>query len=129
MQTTFERPFKPIELMPSMIEGFDLRALSEQLMTEEPFTEHGRNALTLVHRHALTIVLTVARAGKTVREHSSSGPTTVIGVMGSCTLSTEDNQTKIQLSDGTIAAFAPDVVHYVEAHSDSAFLIVIGAQA
>jgi len=53
----------------------------------------------------------------------------VIGVMGSCTLSTEDNQTKIQLSDGTIAAFAPDVVHYVEAHSDSAFLIVIGAQA
>lgn len=63
-----------------------------------------------------------------VREHRSSGPTTVIGVTGSCTLSTEDGQTKIRLGDGTIAAFALDVVHDVEAHSDSAFLIVIGAQ-
>lgn len=66
-----------------MVEGFDRRALSEPLMTDDPFTEHGRNALTLVRSHALTIVLTVAKAGKTVREHSSSGPATVIGVTDS----------------------------------------------
>lgn len=56
MQTTVERPVKPIGLTSSVIEGFDLQALSEQLMTEDPFTEPGRNALTLVRSHALTIV-------------------------------------------------------------------------
>jgi quercetin dioxygenase-like cupin family protein len=129
MHTAFERPFRPTELPPTTLEGFDLRALADQLILEEPFTQHSRNALTLVRSNALTIVLTVVKAGTTVREHSSSGPTSVIGITGSCTLVAEEAQTEVHLTAGTIAAFAEDVVHHVEAHSDSAFLIVIGTKS
>lgn len=128
MHITFERPFKPIEIAPGTVDAFDLRALANQLMTESPFTEHGRNALTLTRNDKHTTVLTVAKAGKIVQEHSSPGPTTIVMISGSVTLMTNGEAQKIPLSAGTAASFAPDVTHRIEAHSDSAFLIVIGGK-
>lgn len=128
MHTTFERPFKPIEITPGTIDAFDLRALADQLMTESPFTEHGRNALTLTRGDNHTTVLTVAKAGKIVQDHSAPGPTTIVMLSGSITLMTNGDAQKIPLAAGTAASFAPDVTHRIEAHTDSAFLIVIGGK-
>ena len=128
MYTTFTRPFKPVELAPTTVEAFHVQELASQLMTEKPFTEHGRNALTLVRSERLTMVLTVAKEGKTIPEHHPPGPTTIVVLSGSVTLMAAEQEQSIRLDSGTSAAFAPDVVHSVEAHEDSVFLILIGGK-
>lgn len=128
MHSTLERPFKPIEFTPGTIAAFDLPTLASQLMMEKPFTEHGRNAVTLTRDDRHTTVLTVAKQGKTVPEHRAPGPTTLVLLSGSITLMSNGSADKLLLTDGMAAAFAPDVEHRIEAHTDSAFLIVIGAK-
>lgn len=128
MRATFVRPFKPAELTASTVEAFDLHAMARQLIEEEPFEEHGRNALTLARGEDLTMVLTVAKAGKTIPEHQSPGPTTVVVLFGSIIFSVEANGTKIPLGNGSATAFAPRLAHTVEAEKDSAFLIIIGGK-
>jgi quercetin dioxygenase-like cupin family protein len=126
MHSTFERPFKPVEFTPGMIECFDFQALADQLRTEEPYIEHGRSGLTLTRDHHHTMVLTVAKAGKIAHEYNPLGPITIVMLSGSVTLMTNETAQKIPLMGGMAAAFAPDVTHRIEAHTDSVLLIMIG---
>jgi quercetin dioxygenase-like cupin family protein len=128
MHSTFERPFKPIEFTAGTIDAFNLQALANQLMKEKPFTEHGRNALTLTRHDDHTTVLTVAKAGKSCQEHSPGGTTTIVMLSGSATLMTNGDNQKIPLTNGMAAAFASDVTHRIEALTDSTFLTMIGGK-
>jgi quercetin dioxygenase-like cupin family protein len=128
MRATFVRPFKPVELTTATVEAFDLHAMARQLMEEEPFEEHGRNAVTLIRGERLTMVLTVAKEGKVIQEHHAPGPTTVVVLLGSIILSTDGNGEKIPVGNGSAVAFSSDVSHTVEAEKDSAFLIIIGGK-
>lgn len=128
MHATFERPFNPAEFTPGTIEVFNLQAMAKQLMTEKPFIEHGRSGLTLTRDDNHTMVLTVAKGGKTVQEHHPAGPTTIVMLSGSMTLMTNKNDQNVSLMSGMAAAFAPDVAHQIIAHTDSAFLIMIGGK-
>ena len=127
MQTAFERPYKPVELTASTLEAFDVRALAQQLMTEDPFTEHGRNGLTLALGDHLTMVLTVAKTGKMALENQPPGPAILVVLWGALSLAPQDGS-PLHLGDGQFAAFAPDVVPMVEIHADCAFLTIIGGK-
>jgi hypothetical protein len=129
MQSTFERPFKPVELSPETIEAFDLQALTHQLRLEKPFVEHGRNGLTLARDDQLTMVLTVAKEGKILLEPRPPGPVAMVVLSGSVTLTTEERSAQqISLDAGMSAAFSPDIIDHVEVHTESAFLILIGGR-
>lgn len=128
MQTTITRPSQPLDLTATSLAGFDLAALAEQLMQEKPFLEHGRNALTLVRSTDLSVVLTVAKANKTVQEHRSAGPTTLLMLSGSLTFSTTSHDYQEVVTRNMAIAFAFDVEHFVEVHEDSVFLLVIGGR-
>jgi quercetin dioxygenase-like cupin family protein len=128
MHSTFKRPFKPVEFTPGTIECFDLPALADQLRMEEPYIEHGRSGLTLTRDDNHTMVLTVAKAGKIAHEYNPLGPTTIVMLSGSMTLMTDESTEKVLLRSGMAAAFAPNVTHRIEAHADSAFLIMIGGK-
>jgi hypothetical protein len=128
MQTAFERPYKPLELTASTLDAFDVRSLAQQLTTEGPFIQHGRNGLTLAQGDPLTIVLTVAKAGKLALENDPPGPAILSVLWGSLSLAPQDGQTSERLGDGQFAAFAADAVHMVEIHSDCAFLTIIGGK-
>lgn len=128
MQTAFERPYKPVELTASTLEAFDVRALAQQLMTEDPFTEHGRNGLTLALGDHLTMVLTVAKTGKMALENNPPGPASLVVLWGALSLTPQDGQAPVRLGDGQFAAFAPEVVPTVEVHEDCAFLTIIGGK-
>jgi hypothetical protein len=128
MHTTFERPFKPVELTTATIEAFDLQSLARQLKLEKPFMEHGRNGLTLARDDQLTMVLTVAKEGKMLLEPRPPGPVAIVMLSGSITLATAGSEPQISLDTGTSAAFAPDMVDHVEVHTESAFLIMIGGK-
>jgi quercetin dioxygenase-like cupin family protein len=128
MHSTFERPFKPVELTSGVIEAFDLQALAGQLREEESFTEHGRNDLTLTRDDHHTMALTVAKAGKVAHEHSPLGPTTIVVLTGSMKLMTNADTQQTSLTSGMAAAFAPGVTHRIESQTDSAFLMIIGGR-
>jgi quercetin dioxygenase-like cupin family protein len=128
MQTAFVRPYKPVELTASTLDAFDVQALAQQLTAEDPFTEHGRNGLTLALGDPLTIVLTVAKTGKMAIENHPPGPAILVVLWGSLSLSPQDGQSPVRLSNNQFAAFAPDLVHTVEIHADCAFLTIIGGK-
>lgn len=129
MPDAFDRPFRPVELTPSTLTSFPLQAMAQQLMTEEAFQTSGRNALTLIHHQALTVVLTVMRAGAVLDEHHAPAPVTLIPLFGEIVLASAAGQTALALAQGTGAVFAAQLPHRVEAQQDSAFLLVMGGQA
>lgn len=129
MSDAFERPFRPVELTPSTLTSFPLQAMAQQLMTEDAFQTSGRNALTLIHHKALTVVLTVMRAGAVLEEHHAPAPVTLLPLFGEIVLVSAAETTRRTLDHSNAAVFAAQLPHRVEAQQDSAFVLVMGGQA
>jgi quercetin dioxygenase-like cupin family protein len=128
MNQAFERPFRPVDLTAATLMSFPLQAMAQQLMAEEAFQQSGRNALTLLRHTALTVVLTVMRAGAVLHEHQAPAPVTLIPLFGEIGLATAAGQTPLTLTQGAGAVFAAHLTHRVEARQDSAFVLVMGGQ-
>jgi quercetin dioxygenase-like cupin family protein len=129
MQQAFERPFRPVELTASTFTSFPIRAMAQQLMIEEAFQQSGRNALTLIRHAALTVVLTVLKEGAVLHEHQAPAPVTLVPLFGQIVLLTDEGKTRLMLGQENTAVFAANLPHRVEAHQDSAFLLILGGQA
>ena len=124
MNTSFERPYRPVDLNVSATKGFPLMSMAEKLMDEADTATSGRASLTLAHGDEMTLVLVALKAGNTLEEHSAPAAATVITVSGNIIFTTSAE--KITLEQGEAVTFTADVVHAVYASEDSAFLIVIG---
>jgi quercetin dioxygenase-like cupin family protein len=129
MQQAFGRPFRPLELTASTLTSFPIRAMAQQLMSEESFQQSGRNALTLMHNAVLTVVLTVLKAGAVLHEHRAPAPVTLVPLFGQIVLFTDEGKARLTLDQENTAVFAANLPHRVEAHQDSAFLLIMGGQA
>ena len=129
MAEAFVRPFRPVELTPATLMSFPLQAMAHQLMREDVFQTSGRNALTLIHHKDLTVVLTVLQAGAVLEEHHAPAPVTLLPLFGEIVLASAQGTTRLTLAQGTGAVFAAHLPHRVEAQQDSAFMLVMGAQA
>ncbi len=126
MGTSFERPYKPVDLNTSLTQLFPLLSMAEDLMAEASFAKSGRSSLTLARGDELTIVLVVLKAGNTLEEHSAPAAATVITLSGKMIFTTSSD--KITLEQGDGVTFTNDILHSVYADEDSAFLIVIGGK-
>ena len=128
MSQTFTRPFRPIELTPTSLESFPVETLARELMTEETFQHSGRSALTLTHHKDFTVVLTVMKANTQLKDHQASGPVLLQPLFGRMTVTKSAGSDPLPFQNGTSIFFGSHLVHNVEAHEDSAFLIIIGGQ-
>ena len=63
MNTSFERPYNPVDLNTSLTQGFPLPSLTEKLVTEATSNTSGRSSLTLARGDELTVVLTALKTG------------------------------------------------------------------
>ncbi len=124
MNTSFERPYRPVDLNTSLTKPFPLTSMAEKLMREATFATSGRASLTLARGDELTVVLTVLKAGTALEEHPAPAAATVITLSGSIIFTTSAE--KITLEQGEAVTFTADILHAVYASEDSAFLIVIG---
>ena len=124
MNTSFERPYRPVDLNVSTTKGFPLISMAEKLMEEATSATSGRASLTLAHGDEMTLVLVALKAGTTLEDHSAPAAATVITLSGNIIVTTSGE--KITLEQGEAVAFTADVLHAVYASEDSAFLIVIG---
>lgn len=124
MNTSFERPYRPVDLNASLTQGFSLLPMAENLMEEATLNAAGRSSLTLAHGVELTVVLTVLKAGNSLSEHPAPAAAAVTCLDGNITFTTKTEG--LTLEKGEAVVFTGDVRHSVRANEDSVFLIVIG---
>ncbi len=129
MSAVFTRPFRPAELTASTFTSLPFQAMAQQLMREEAFHTTGRNTLTLIQHTTLTVVLIALKAGAVLQEHHAPAPVTLLPLCGEILLTATAEQTSLTLAPGTGALFATHLRHRVEAHQDSAFVLIMGGQA
>ena len=127
MNTSFERPYRPVDLDTSLTKAFPLMSMAEKLMEEASSATSGRASLTLARGDELTIVLVVLKAGTTLEDHSAPAAATVVTLSGNIIFTTSAD--KITLEQGEGVTFTADILHSVYASEDSAFLIVIGGKS
>ena len=127
MNTSFERPYRPVDLNTPLTQSFPFMAMAENLMEEATSATSGRASLTLARGDELTIVLVALKAGSALEEHPAPAAATVITLSGSIIFTTSAN--KITLEQGEGVTFTADILHSVYANEDSAFLVVIGGKA
>ena len=124
MNTSFERPYRPVDLNVSTTKEFPLMSMAEKLMEEARSATSGRASLTLAHGAEMTLVLVALKAGTTLEDHSAPAAATVVTLSGNIIFTTSAE--KITLEQGEAVAFTADVLHAVYASEDSGFLIIIG---
>ncbi len=124
MNTSFERPYRPVDLNQPMTKAFPLMSMAEKLMEEAHSATSGRASLTLAHGEEMTLVLVALKAGTTLEDHSAPAAATVVTFSGNIIFTTSAE--KVTLEQGEAIAFTADVLHAVYASEDSAFLIIIG---
>lgn len=128
MTDSFSRPFRPIEMSPSTLESFQLADMASQLKLETPFTQSGRNSLSLVRGDDFTMVLAVLRKGTKMREHKAPGAATVVLLEGAIDFEDPGAGKMLRLHPKDSVVFSADLVHSLVALEDSAYLIVIGGR-
>ena len=126
MNTSFERPYRPVDLNIPMTKAFPLMPMTEKLMSEATSATSGRSSLTLAHGDEMTLVLVALKAGTTLEDHQAPAAATVIVLSGNIIFTSSAE--KITLGQGEAVTFTADVLHAVYASEDSAFLIVIGGK-
>ena len=126
MNTSFERPYRPVDLNTSLTKSFPLMSMAEKLMREAEFAASGRSALTLARGDGMTVVLTVMKEGTALEDHRAPSPATVITLSGRIIFTTSAE--KITMDQGDAVTFTSDILHAVYASEDSAFLIIIGGK-
>ena len=126
MNTSFERPYRPVDLDTSLTKSFPLMSMAEKLMEEATSATSGRASLTLARGDELTLVLAALKAGTTLEEHSAPAAAAVVTLSGNIIFTTSTD--KITLEQGDSVTFTADILHSVYASEDSAFLIVIGGK-
>jgi quercetin dioxygenase-like cupin family protein len=110
---------------PTPAEGpLDLHAAAEELLAEASGLSSGRSARTMTPGPGspLKQTLLALTAGQQLQEHVTPGPTTLLGIRGTCVLSHEDGA--VSLTDGVWAA-CPNGPHTLEAISDTVVLLTV----
>lgn len=126
VNTVYDRPYRPIDLNISQIEGFPLNSMCDQLMKEAGSATSGRASLTLARGDEMTVVLVAMKYGRTLEEHTAPAAATVVTLTGNILFSTKTKN--ITLTQGESVTFSSDISHSVHANEDSSFLIIIGGK-
>ncbi len=106
--------------------AFDLRREADRLRGESPWSQHGRNAVTLVKHSDLRIVFILMKAGARMQEHHAGARISVHTLTGHARLHLGDRT--LDLPAGHLLALERDVVHDLEAVEESSVLLTIAWQ-
>lgn len=128
---------RPVDLGPGTLAFFRLEELSESIREREEYRRSGVTGITLTRDEHVTVVLAALRAGAVMREHRAPSAATVVVLSGRLDfVAGSDDRSeapgagdrRTELGPGTLAAFAADVPHALEAHADAVYLVVIGGR-
>jgi quercetin dioxygenase-like cupin family protein len=105
---------------------FDLTEESDRLRREAPWSQHGRNAVTLVKHSDLRIVFILMKPGARLQEHHAGARLSVHTLSGYARLHLGERT--VHLPAGHLLALEQDIPHDLEAVEESAVLLTIAWQ-
>lgn len=120
----------PLQITAETFTGLSLAPIVDELLASSELQREGKTARTLVKTRPLTVVLTALRAGAELHEHAAPGSVLVVPIRGEVTFDhAEQSQSSRVATEGdAITLMGPGVRHSVRAHTDSAFLLIVGAR-
>jgi quercetin dioxygenase-like cupin family protein len=128
-KTMTDRIPTPLDFSGLSFRSQETLALAKELLGSENAARDKRAARTLAKSEALTVVLTVIRAGGRIEEHSAASATVIVPLLGTALFKMQGADQELQaVSVGEILFMGSRQKHQVSATEDCAFLIVIGSQ-
>ena len=106
--------------------AFDLAKEADRLRQEHPWSQQGRNAVTLVKHADLRIVFILMKAAARLQEHHAGARISVHTLRGHVRLHLGEGT--IDLPAGHLLALERDIPHDLEAVEESAVLLTIAWQ-
>lgn len=104
----------------------DIHSFLTQLKEEKAWEKNDRNGITVFKSNALTMVLTALRKSAVIKENSVDGFITWQVLDGKVRVTTPDGD--IDAEKGQILAFHPNIVHSLEALTDTKILLTTYTQ-
>lgn len=117
---------EPLEITPDTFHGWQLDAVIDELLASDAAVREGKSARTLIKGPALTVVLSVLRAGQHLHEHRAPSSALVVPLRGEVVFTHEDDTVTVAADGSQVLTMGPGQTHAVEARTDSAFLLVLG---
>jgi quercetin dioxygenase-like cupin family protein len=128
MAAHVSRPFRPVELKTGELDFFRLREFAEELKTQDEYRRSGVSGVTLARDEHLTVVLVALRKGETMREHRAPSGAAVVLLSGRASFVSGSDESRTELEPNSLAVFAPEVTHAIEALDDALYLVIIGGR-
>ena len=128
MAPSLSRPFRPIELTEGTLDFFRLLKFAEEMKTEDEYRRSGLSGVTLARDEHLTLVLVALRKGERMREHRAPVGAAVVLLSGRASFVSGSDESRTELEPSSLAVFAPEVSHAVEALEDAVYLVIIGGR-
>lgn len=118
----------PLQVTSETFTGLSLEPLVDELLASSELEREGKTARTLIKGKPMTVVLTAMRAGAVLHEHAAPGAVLVVPIRGEVTFDHDTQSSRVASDAEALTVMGPGVRHSVRAHSDSAFLLIIGAR-
>ncbi len=115
---------KPIEIVESTAENFDLKAVAAALRDSPEYASNGRSARTLAKAPDMNVLLTVINEGSSLDEHVAPGSVTLTVIEGRIVFISDGAERTVET--GCSVVFAAGMPHSVRGVEEAAFLLVIG---
>jgi quercetin dioxygenase-like cupin family protein len=106
---------------PQEFHHLDLEAEADRLLTQ--LANHDRQTQNLAREGGVSVVLMAMESGDVIREHKTTGSTTVQAVRGHVTLTSGGKP--IDLRPGELVLFQPNIRHDLRAEEQSVVLLTI----
>jgi quercetin dioxygenase-like cupin family protein len=118
----------PLQITAETFTGLSLAPIVDELLASSELAREGKTARTLIKGRALTVVLTALRAGASLHEHAAPGSVLVVPIRGEVTFDHAEQSSRVATDGEAVTLMGPGVRHSVRAHTNSAFLLIVGAR-
>jgi hypothetical protein len=118
-------------LLPNAADTFakvSLTPLVEDLLASSEVEHEGKTSRVLIKSDPLTVLLTVMRGGARLHEQVIPAPALAVPILGEVDFEHPGASTRLSTEGDSVVLMGTGVEHEIFAHTDSAFLLVIGAR-
>lgn len=115
-----------LEITSATFAELSLEPLIEELMATSEVEHEGKTSRVVVKSEQLTVLLTVMRANARLHEQVIPAPVVVVPIRGDVSIERDGHSLRVSTRADSVTLLGPGVAHEILAHTDSAFLLIMG---
>lgn len=121
--------YPPLQFTADLFQSLDVQPIVTELLAAARADADGKAARTLLKSPAITLVVTVLRAGARLVEHAAPGHVLVVPLHGRVRFTAPARPAEAHVADRELLALGAGQRHEVTALEDAAFMLVIGGRS